>query len=51
MALKEGALQLDPEMKLAMVVKWGCVSADNAMNRTFSRQSASILRLPVIPLE
>ena len=39
------------ETKSAIVVKCGVVSADNAMHTTFSRHSASILRLWVMPFE
>jgi len=39
------------EMKSERVVKCGRVSAESAMKMMFSRQSRSILRLLVIPLE
>ncbi len=39
------------DIKSAIVVKCGCVSADNAMNTTFSLQHCAIFRLDVIPRE
>jgi hypothetical protein len=38
-------------MKCAIVVKCGWLSAEIAMNSTFSRHSRSIWRLEVIPRE
>jgi len=36
-------------MKSAIVVKCGALSADSAMNRTFSRHNRAISRLEVTP--